>query len=129
MLKECELLQTLVFLSIMKSVFFNNMKNSTEKLLRWCINKGLPRLSRFPWALGALVEVKNLAWLFNSFLFHKWIIFVMNTQTRALTTWAAWGESQDVHIVHSRSEFKHFSFAATCLSSGHTFPCPPWPPC
>ncbi len=48
MLEERELLQTLVFLSILaahmsitKTVSFNNMINSAEKLIRWCINKGL----------------------------------------------------------------------------------------
>lgn len=122
------------FLSIMKSVFFNNMKNSTEKLLRWCINKGLRWVSRFPWALGAFVEVKNLAWLFNSYFFFIDESSLLWTCKQEHWPLGLHEGNHKMYILYiqgqSSSIFSPFFFCSyTCLSSGHTFPCPPWPPC
>lgn len=110
MLEECELLRTLVFLiilaahiRIMKSVSFNNMINSTEKLICWCINKGLP------WhTSGTFAEVKNLAWLFNSYFFS---FFFLNESADQLGCSDQGNHEMYILYVHTaqRSEFKHFS--------------------
>lgn len=63
-------------------------------------------MSHLPWTSGTFVEVKNLAWLFNSYFFFK------KNESADQLGWSNWGNHK-MYILYvqtaQRWEFKHFS--------------------